>query len=188
MIWIWIFILLAVGVVAGPILSFVPKKHQRQLAQLRAKAAAAGLRVQIADLSNYKNKMNPNVVKDDGLFARYSLFLNSEDSRALKTEPAWQLLNTDMSHDIHVYQHWNWANDKAQGGEQWENALAKLLSQTKSNSLISRSVMVEFSPQCISLCWRENIDDMETVNEICSLLTQLKRFALKETNEILWPA
>lgn len=92
----WIAILIicvAMAAVIGPVLIMKPSKRQKNLANLRAKAATLGLRVQMAKFK-------------DGTIAVYEKPWPLTEKVKKRIQP-WRVDKMPYVHDIHIAEYWN---------------------------------------------------------------------------------
>ncbi|VUD66263.1 hypothetical protein TDB9533_03544 [Thalassocella blandensis] len=101
----WIFIVLAVAMVVGPVMMIRPSPSQKKRAALRTQASQTGLVVKLASTDSSEAK--------GGVRAAYYSLPVSDPSKKKLT--LWSLKKMPYAHDIHFSQQWDWeGKDKAE--------------------------------------------------------------------------
>lgn len=151
-------IVLVFCMLVGPILMLKPSVRQRQLAQLRAKAPALGLKVQTGLLLKkpYTAYVRPWPTGTNRRF----------------TGPAWVLARRDYEHDIHLAQWWDTVEGERPAGDVASGLTPRLQQLPKS------AVGCSASAQGVALYWLEQGGEAE--------LQRLAEWLDGAVNE-LWP-
>ncbi|MCQ3830647.1 hypothetical protein HXX02_14500 [Microbulbifer elongatus] len=133
-------IIFAVVLVIGPVMWLKPSSRERQLADLRQKAASAGLKVQIQTL--------PEAL-GEGTAATY--FSQWRNPRRLNT--GWGLEVQRMSHEMHFQGPWDWRKRRP-APEAAQPALKELIG-----ALPADVTAVYANDSGLGVQWRERSGD-----------------------------
>ena len=133
-------IILAVALVIGPVMWLKPSSRDRKLAELRQKAAAAGLKVQMQSLPEALGQ---------GTAATY--FCQWRNPRRLST--GWVLELQRVSHEMHFNGQWDWRKGRA-APEAAQSALKELLAMLPTDA-----TAVFANDSGLGVQWRERSGD-----------------------------
>ncbi len=92
-----LFVVLALCMIAGPILMLKPNRRQQNLARLRARVSALGLRVHLGHIEGEE-------------LAVYQIPWPSDRNFAYGGQ-AWVLERKSYAHEIHINDYWYWQHD-----------------------------------------------------------------------------
>lgn len=92
-----LFILLALCMIAGPVLMLKPSRWQRHLAHLRSRASSLGLKVHLEQIGSAE-------------LAVYQIPWPSTQNQVYVGRP-WCLERKPYAHDIHINEFWYWQNE-----------------------------------------------------------------------------
>ena len=133
-------IIFAVVLVIGPVMWLKPSSRDRKLAELRQKAAGAGLKVQMQSLPEALGQ---------GTAATY--FSQWRNPRRLST--GWALELQRMSHEMHFHGRWDWRKGRA-APEAAQAALNELI-----DLLPGDATAVFANDSGLGVQWRERTGD-----------------------------
>ena len=180
MAWTWLIVVVAFGLIVGPLVSLMPSRRQRAIARLRIAAAKLGLRVSLRALS-FKN------AKESGeTFPVYTLVWHGAEEKNLAQQPAWAIVRVKYVHDIHVFKDWDWANQNLKADGKWQQALVNLFEQANTDALFEHLIAIEWTKQGIQIYWYETAD-IQDVERLAQLLESIKHFAQQKTDTLAWP-
>jgi len=150
--WPILLIGLAIAMAVGPIMLMQPSNRDKRLADLRQKAALAGLSIRMSDYGQGDQKTTVAV---------YSCHANLP-----KNIPSWSLLRRPYKHEIHFHGVWEWQSDK--------RVSDKSTSELRSflDNLNDDIVGVAVSEKTVSVWWQEKPSKI-TIEDIKVLLDQL---------------
>ncbi|WP_043316501.1 hypothetical protein [Microbulbifer sp. HZ11] len=134
-------IIFAVVLVIGPVMWLKPSSRDRKLAELRHKAASAGLKVQMQTL--------PAAI-GEGTAATY--FSQWRNPRRLNT--GWVLEMQRMSHEMHFEGTWDWRKGRA-APEAAQPPLRELISMLPSDV-----TAIFANDSGLGVQWRERTGDV----------------------------
>ncbi len=154
--WPILLIGLAIAMAVGPIMLMQPSNRDKRLANLRQKAALAGLHVRMSNYDKGDQKITVAV---------YSCNVNLP-----KNTPSWSLLRRSYRHEIHFYGVWEWQTDKRLESKKFDD-LRGFLDKI-SNDIVG----IEVNEKSVSLWWKENPSEI-TVEYIKDLLEELAAIA-----------
>lgn len=118
--WFFILLIVAIGLVLGPISMLRPNPAQKRKERLRMQASAQGVRFGMRRLPERKTDMEQPPV-----LPVYYL----PPSNAMQLVDDWVLIRTDYEHEGNFYREWDWqgnARPIEQVGEQLTSVLSKL--------------------------------------------------------------
>jgi len=155
--WPIILILLAIAMVAGPIMMFKPSNRDRRLSELRQAAAQNGLHVRMTTIPC---NGAPRSV------AIYSMPLDKIEEDKGESRVQWALLKGDLSHDVHFDNRWNWKNNEKMAPKHYHDGLLQLIRS------FDPSIMgVEVTYDSIGVYWTEQ---KLTFDQVQALLKECK--------------
>lgn len=135
-----IIVLFAVALVIGPVMWLKPSSRDRKLAELRQRAAASGLAVQMQPLPESQGEGNAAVY-----------FSQWRNPRRLQT--GWALVLQRLSHEMNFDGVWDWRKGR-EAPEAARQALKELLS-----SLPADTLAVFANDSGLGVQWRERSGD-----------------------------
>lgn len=150
--WPIVLIVLAVAMAIGPIMLMQPSSRDKRLADLRQKAALAGLSIRMSDYGQGDQKT--------------AVAVYSSHTNLPKNIPSWSLLRRPYKHEIHFYGVWEWQSDNRVS----DNNSAKLRSFL--DKLSDDIVGVSVSEKNVSIWWQEKSSKI-TVGDIKTFLDEL---------------
>ena len=98
-IWFFIILLVAIGLIVGPISMLRPKPAQRRKEALRTQAAKEGFRFGIRTPPKLKTAIDEPVALPVYYLA---------PTVKMQAMPTWMLIRTDYEHDGNFYRDWDW--------------------------------------------------------------------------------
>lgn len=147
-------ILLAAALMLGPVLMLRPSPRTQQVAQLRSRAAALGLGVQLTSLPNHP----------DTHLVAYCRPWPSYIKNAQKRP--WKLIKHNYSHDIHCADHWDWQGEDRPSPAHIQH-IKDLLPQLPESILA-----LEATPAGVACYWTE-VGGMKTLQHLAHWLDDL---------------
>ncbi len=157
-VWLVVFILLAVGMIMGPISMLRPKPGQRRKENLRAQAAQQGVRFGLRKAPKLKTDM-----EDPEPTPAYYLAPTTK-MQAMST---WTLMRTGYEHEGNFYRDWDW------NGEYRPSAEASHLLREYLANLPESVTLISQGEAGTCLLWNEK-EDAELLNVLIKLLKELQ--------------
>ncbi len=154
--WPIVLIGLAIAMAVGPIMLMQPSNRDKRLADLRQKAALAGLQIRMSDYDQGDQKIT---------VAIYSCHADLP-----KHTPTWSLLRRSYEHEIHFYGVWEWQSDKRVASKNTDKLRGFL------DKLSDDIVGVAVNEKSVSVWWKEKPSEI-TVDHIKGLLDEIATIA-----------
>lgn len=160
-VWLIVFILLAIGMIMGPISMLRPKPAQRRKENLRLQAAQQGVRFGLRKAPRLKTDM-----EDPEPTPAYYM----APSPKLQTLPTWTLMRTGYEHEGNFYRDWDWNGEYRPDGSVTRVLRECLPRLPESVTLISQGE----AGTCV--LWSEK-EELELLNVLIKLLKDLQASA-----------
>lgn len=151
----WIFVVVAVSLVLGPIMMLRPTIRQRRLALLRRAAQDDGLMVRVV----------PDPALESRRFtASYALAWPAVKEKPV-IESAWLLVRTNYTHGLHFHNRWDWKGSAAQLSHEQKIKLTNLLDE-----LSDGIHAVEVNRQGVACYWDEKVESSVSADQAVQVI------------------